>query len=271
MERSREYNQDVFLCFIDYKKAFDCVDHELMWITLQEMGFPEHLIDLLKELYRDQEATVRTEFGETESFKIEKSLRQGCPLSPSKFNVYAERVMRRAGMEEAEEGIRIGGRKINNLRYADDTTLLAANITDLQNLILKVKNSSEEAGLFLNVKKTKIMTTAGLQRFNLGNEELEVVSSFNFLGSIITEDGDCKENIKKRLALGRAAVVGLDKIWRGKDVRMETKIRLVEAQVFPVATYGAEIWTIRKADTKKIEAFENWCWRKMLRISWIEK
>jgi len=156
MERSREYNQDVFLCFIDYKKAFDCVDHELMWITLQEMGFPEHLIDLLQELYRDQEAKVRTEFGETDSFKIGKGLRQGCPLSPSKFNMYAERVMRKAGMEEADEELRMGGRKINNLRY---TTLIAANITDLQDLLQKVKNSSEKTGLFLNLKKTKIMST----------------------------------------------------------------------------------------------------------------
>jgi len=179
--------------------------------------------------------------------------------------------MRRAGMEEAEEGLRIGGRKINNLRYADDTTLVAANITDLQNLIGKVKSSSEEAGLFLNVKKTKIMSTTNLQRFKLGNEELEVVSSFSFLGSTIQENGDCKEDIVKRLALGRAAVVGLDKIWKGKDVRVETKVRLMEALVFPVAMYGAESWTTRKADIKKIEAFENWCWRKMLRISWTEK
>ena len=115
------------------------------------MGFPEHLIDLLRELYNEQEATVRTEFEETDSFKIGKGLRQECPLSPIKFNVYAERVMRRAGTEEADEGLRMGGRKVNNLRYADDTTLLAANITDLQNLIRKVKTSSEEAGL--NIKK----------------------------------------------------------------------------------------------------------------------
>jgi hypothetical protein len=242
-----------------------------MWITRQEMGFSEHLIDLLRELYNKQEATVRTEFGETDSFKIGKGLRQGCPLSPTKFNVYAERVMKRAGMEEADEGLRIGGRKVNNLRYADDTTLLAANITDLQNLIRKVKTSSEEAGLFLNIKKTKIMSTTKLQGFKLDNEELEVVSRFPFLGSTIKEDGDCREDINKRLALGRAAVIGLDKIWKGKDVKTETKVRLMEALVFPVAMYGAESWTTRKADIKKIEAFENWSWRKMLRISWKEK
>jgi hypothetical protein len=115
------------------------------------------------------------------------------------------------------------------------------------------------------------MSTTNLQRFKLGNEELEVVSSFSFLGSTIQENGDCKEDIGKRLALGRAAVVGLDKIWKGKDVRVETKVRLMEALVFPVAMYGAESWTTRKADIKKIEAFENWCWRKMLRISWTEK
>ena len=118
---------------------------------------------------------------------------------------------------------------------------------------MNVKSSSDEAGLILNIKKTKIRSTTNLQIFNLSNEKMEVVSSCNFL-----ENGDCKEYIRKRLALGRAAVILLDKIWIGNDVRMETKVRLMEALVFPVATYGAETWTLRKADLKKIEAFENW-------------
>jgi hypothetical protein len=154
--------------------------------------------------------------------------------------MYAERVMRKAGMEEADKGLRMGGRKINNLRYADDTTLIAANITDLQDLLQKVKNSSEKAGLFLNLKKTKIMSTTKLQSFKMGNEELEVVSSFTFLGSMIEENGDCKADIKRRLTLDREAALGLDKIWKGKDVSKETKARLMEALVFPVAMYGAE-------------------------------
>lgn len=135
------------MCFIDYSKAFDCVDHERMWNTLRDMGFPEHLIHLLHNLYDNQEAVVRTEFGDTENFGIGKGVRQGCILSPSLFNLYAERVMREAGVEESEAGIMIGGRKLNNLRYADDTTLLATKIPDLQSLIVNVQQASEKAGL----------------------------------------------------------------------------------------------------------------------------
>ena len=139
MERFREYNQDVFLCFIDYSKAFDCVDHSKLWNTLRAMGFPEHLIVLLHNLYDNQEATVRTEVGETDYSGIEKGVRQGHILSPTLFNLYAESIMQEAGVDEAEEGIRIGSRKINNLRYADDVTLLSDNEKDLQHLVEKVK------------------------------------------------------------------------------------------------------------------------------------
>src|SRR5271163_2400691 len=150
MERAREYNQDVYLCFIDYSKAFDCVDHALLWNTLREMGFPKHLIVLLHNLYESQEATVRTVHGETESFGIGKGVRQGCILSPVLFNLYAERIMREAGIEEIDVGIRIGGRKLNNLRYADDVTLAAEAKEGIQTLISKVKTANEEAGLYLN-------------------------------------------------------------------------------------------------------------------------
>ena len=125
MERQREYGQKVYICFIDYSKAFDCINHELMWKTLGEMGIPKHLIHLLKGLYEDQIAVIRTEYGDTDRIRIKKGVRQGCILSPFLFNLYAERIMRLAGMDEAEEGVKIAGRTMNNLRYADDTTLLA--------------------------------------------------------------------------------------------------------------------------------------------------
>jgi hypothetical protein len=271
MERAREYNQEIYLCFIDYSKAFDCVDHGRMWNTLQQMGFPEHLITLLHSLYENQEATIKTEYGETESFQIGKGVRQGCILSPMLFNLYAERVMREADLDETEEGVRIGGRKLNNLRYADDTTLAADKTEGLKTLIGKVKSASEKAGLFLNVKKTKVMATAQINSFKVDNEDIEVVKSFNFLGSTIEQEGDCRMEIGRRMSMGRAAMTGLSKIWKDRDISVATKSRLVKALVFPVMLYGCESWTTRKKERDRINAFEYWCWRRMLRIPWTAK
>ena len=151
-EKTREFQKEIYFCFIDYTRAFDCVDHNKLWVSFQNMGVPNHLICLLKNLYADQEATVRTEEGLTKWFKIEKDVRQGCILSPYLFNLYAEYIIRNAEEEETEVGIRIVGRKTNNLRYANDTTLMAENEEDLKNLLLKVKEESVKAGLLLNIK-----------------------------------------------------------------------------------------------------------------------
>jgi hypothetical protein len=271
MERQREFGQEVHVCFIDYSKAFDCVNHAAMWNTLKEMGIPIHLIMLLKSLYADQEAVVRTEYGDTDSIKIENGVRQGCILSPCLFNLYAEMIMRNAGMEEALEGVKIAGKIVNNLRYADDTTLLASIKEDLCELIRRVKTESQKAGLYLNTKKTKIMTTADWDKFEVDGEELEVVTSFPFLGSTVEKEGRCEMEVKRRMALSMAAMRGLEKIWKDKHVSLATKTRLVKALVFPIALYGCETWTKPKALQKKIEACEMWIWRKMLRVPWTAK
>ena len=131
-EKTREFQKDIYICFIDYTRALDCVDHNKLWVSLQNMGVPNHLICLLKNLYADQEAAVRTEHGLTEWFKVEKGVRQDCILSPYLFNLYAEHIIRNAGLEETEIGVKIIGSKINNLRYADDTTPIAENEEDLK-------------------------------------------------------------------------------------------------------------------------------------------
>jgi hypothetical protein len=246
LEIQREYGQKVYICFIDYNKAFDCNNHELMWKTLIEMGIPKHLISLLKGLYEDQIAVIRTEFGDTDSFKIRKGVRQGCILSPVLFNLYAERIMRLAEMEEGKEGIRIAGRLLNNLRYADDTTLLAGKKADLLLLIKRLKSESEKAGLYFNIKKTKIMTTVGADNFVIDGEELEVVSSFTFLGSVIEKEGKCDTEIKRRVAIGKTAMNGLEKIWKDRHVSTDTKKRLVRALIIPTVLYGCETWTMTK-------------------------
>ena len=144
MEKAREFQKSIYFCFIDYAKAFDYVDHNKLWKILKEMGIPDHLICLLRHLYAGQEATVRTEHGTTDWFQIGKGVCQGCMLSPCLFNLYAEYIMRNAGLEEAQAGVRIAGRNINNLRYADDTTLMAESEEELKSLLMKVKEESEK-------------------------------------------------------------------------------------------------------------------------------
>ena len=155
----REFQKNIYFCFIDYAKAFDYVDHNKLWKILKETGIPDHLTCLLRNLYPGQEAAVRTGRGTTDWFQIGKGVRQGCILSPCLFNFYAEYIMRNAGLEEAQAGIKIARKNINNLRYADDTTLMAESEEELKSLLIKVKVESEKVGLKLNIQKTKIMAS----------------------------------------------------------------------------------------------------------------
>ncbi|KAK9411934.1 Reverse transcriptase domain-containing protein [Crotalus adamanteus] len=176
--------------------------------------------------------------------------------------------MRKAGLDESKVGIKIAGRNINNLRYADDTTLMAESEEELKSLLMRVKEESAKVGLKLNIKKTKIMASGPLNSWQIDGEEMEVVTDFIFLGSKITSDGDCSQEIKRRLLLGRKAMANLGSILKSRDITLPTKVRIVQAMVFPVAMYGCESWTIRKAERKRIEAFELWCWRRLLRVPW---
>ena len=156
MEKAREFQKNIYFCFIDYAKDFDCVDHNKLWKILKEMGIPDHLTCLLRNLYAGQEASVRTGHGTTDWFQIGKAVHQGCILSPCLFNFYAEYMMRNTGLEETQAGIKISGRSINNLRYVDDTTLMAE---ELKSLLMKVKEQSEKIHLKLNILKTKSMAS----------------------------------------------------------------------------------------------------------------
>ena len=158
IEKEREFQKNIYLCFIDHAKDFDCLGHNKLWKILKQMGIPDHLTCLLRNLYAGQEATVRTGHGTTDWFQIEKGVCQGCILSPRLFNLYVE-YMRKVGLEETQAGIKIAGRNINNLRYADDTTLMAESEEELKSLLMKVKEESEKIGLKLNIQKTKIMAS----------------------------------------------------------------------------------------------------------------
>ena len=157
--KAGEFQKNIFFCFIDYSKAFNCVNHSKLWKILQEMGIPYDLTSLLRDLYAGQEATVRTGHGTTDWFQIRKGVHQGCILSPCLFNFYAEYIMRNAELDEAQTGIKISGRNINNLSYTNDTTLMAESEEKVKNLLMKVKEESEKAGLKLNIQKTKIMSS----------------------------------------------------------------------------------------------------------------
>ncbi|KAF7245151.1 3-ketodihydrosphingosine reductase [Varanus komodoensis] len=191
------------------------------------------------------------------------------PLSLSGAHVVVSKhIMRKTGLDESPVGIKIAGRNINNLIYADDTTLMAESEEELKSLLMWVKEESAKVGLKLNIKKTKIMASGPLTSWQIDGEEMEVVTDFIFLGSKITTDRDCSQEIKRRLLLGRKATANLDSILKSRDITLPTKVRIVKAMVFPVAMYGCESWTIRKAERKRIEAFELWCWRRLLRVSW---
>ena len=157
IKKAREFQKNIYFCFIDYAKAFNYVDHNKLWKILKEMKIPDHLTCLLRNLYAGQEATVKTGHGTTDFFQIGKGILQGCILSPCLFNLYAEYIMKNARLEETGAGIKIAGRNINNLRYADDTTLMAESEEELKSLLMKVEEESEEVGLKLNIQKTKVM------------------------------------------------------------------------------------------------------------------
>ena len=211
IEKAREFQKNIYFCFIDYAKAFNCVDRDKLWKILKEMGIPDHLTRLLKNLYAGQEATVRTGHGTTDWFQIGKGVRQGCVLSPCLFNLYAEYIMRNPGLEEAQAGIKIAGRNSNNLRY---TTLVAESKEELKNRLMKVKEQSEKVELKLNIQKTKIMASGPITSWQIDGE---TVSDLIFLGSKITKDGDCSHEIKRCLLLGRKAMTNLDSILKSRD------------------------------------------------------
>ena len=217
IKKAREFQKNIYFCFIDYAKAFDCVDHNKRWKILKEMGIPEYLACLLRNLYAGQEATVRTGHGTTDWLQIGKGVRQGCILSPCLCNFYAEYIMRNAGLEEAQAGIKIARRYINNLRYADDTTLTAESEEELKSLLMKVKVESENVGLKLNIQKTKIVASGPIASWEIDGETVETVSDFIFLGSKITADGDCSHEIKRHLLFGRKVMTNLDSIFKSSD------------------------------------------------------
>ena len=212
IEKAREYQKNIYFCFIDYAKAFDCVDHNKLWKILKAMGIPDHLAHLLRNLYADQEATVRTGHGTTDWFQIGKAVCQGCILSPCLFNFYAEYIMRNAGLEEAQAGIKIAGRNINNLRCADDTTLMAESEEELKSLLMKVKVESEKVGLKLNILKTMIKASCPITSWEIDGETEEILYINTYIWNPVLWPPHAKSWL-----IGKDSDVGRD--WEQEETR----------------------------------------------------
>lgn len=273
IEKAREFNIPTYLCFIDYTKAFDCVRWRDMWLILGEMGIPRHLISMIKNLYDYNVAYVRLESGLTDPFRVGQGVRQGCLLSPLLFNIYGEWIMRKA-LEGWNGGITLGGRKISNLRYADDTTIIASSEEELTELFQKIEDISKDVGLQINKNKTKVMI---VDRRNNNRPDkkkinnIKTVNTFIYLGALVSNGGGSSHEIRRRSAIAKEAMTRLTTIWKSHQINLVTKVNLVKSLVFSVFLYGAECWTLRESDKEKIDAFEMQCWRRMLRIPWTER
>ena len=284
LEKCREYNKDLYACFIDYSKAFDCVVHKKMWQIMIDMGFSRHLVKLIESLYESQEAAVRVDGETSDWFNVGKGVRQGCILSPYLFNIYAENIMRNFRSDpqrynnendteyDTYDSLNIGGREYPELRYADDTVLLSTTPEGLEKMIRSVKLHSENQNLFLNAKKTKIMRTdktSAATHIVIDNDLIEEVLDFDYLGSLITNNGDGMKEIRRRLGMAMKKLKNMKKLWKGADET--TKLKFLKSLIFPIAKYGAETWSISKLAEQKINAFENKCYRRILRVPWTDK
>uniref|UniRef100_A0A8D8WNS4 Craniofacial development protein 2 n=2 Tax=Cacopsylla melanoneura TaxID=428564 RepID=A0A8D8WNS4_9HEMI len=273
-QRCLDVNKNVYVCFIDYNKAFDKVRHNRLINILKEENIDTRDIQIIKNLYFNQTAEISVNSEISKELKIKRGVRQGCVLSPLLFNVYSERIMAEA-LEEEVGGIVINGTHINNLRYADDTVLLAENMEDLQGMLNKVIRISEEYGLTLNTKKTKCMIVTKRnnppEQLIAGGDIIEQVGAYTYLGTRVNSSAEYLPEIKIRIEKARAAFVNMRSLLSARDLGLETKTRLLKCYIFPILLYGVEAWTLNKECEKRLQAFEMWTYRRILRIPWTDR
>ncbi|KAI5707314.1 hypothetical protein M8J77_000030 [Diaphorina citri] len=277
IQKLRNNDNDAYICFIDFEKAFDKLKHDKLIEILENIGLEEKDIRLIKTLYWHQSASVRLEGNNyTEPVNIKRGTRQGCVLSPQFFNIYSEYIFKEA-LANITHGVTIGDETINNIRYADDTVLLANTIEELQILVDKVTSVCDDFGLKLNTSKTKFMIVSRKKK-NLHNitlkaygVDLERTSNVNYLGSYINDDWDIQKEIKIRIEKARTSFFKFKNLFCGHEINLALKLRMLRCYVFSVLLYGMESWTLTNTIMKKIEAFEMWTYRRILKIKWIDK
>lgn len=274
-QRCRDVNCDIFACFIDYEKAFDKIQHEKMMQILKDTGIDGKNLRIIRNLYWNQSASIRLNSEEcTDEVNIRRGVRQGCILSPLIFNLYSEEIFNEA-LEGEEHGILVNGERLNNIRYADDTVVFADNIISMQRLIDKISEASERYGLKVNINKTKFMiisknTNTRGQLF-IRNIPIQRVSEFTYLGTVVNEQWDHSQEIKVRIEKARSAFKSMDKLFKSHNLNLEIKIRLLRCYILSILYYGVESWTLTKATEKRLEAFEMWLYRRILKIPWVDK
>lgn len=273
VQRCRDFDCDVHTCFIDYQKAFDNVQHDKLMEILKNIGLEDNDRRIIGNLYWNQTASLRIQGETTEDIKIKKGVRQGCVLSSILFNIYSEQIFQEA-LEDIDAGIKINGENINNIRYADDTAVFADSLENLQELMTRITETSQRYGLPLNIKKTKYMiiskNTNHPGQLTVNGKVIEKVKTHTYLGATINSDWEHSLEIKCRIEKSRTAFIKMSKLFRTHDLSLSTKIRLLKCYVFPVLLYGVESWTLTEASCKKLEAFEMWLYRRILKIPWTE-
>ena len=271
-QKHLDKQREVYACFSDYAKAFDRVHHLEIINCLEKVGIDGKTIKLITNLYWHQKAAIRIQ-GELSPYtEIERGVRQGCVLSPYLFNIYTEFIFRKT---QDLPGIKIGGRSLNNLRYADDTVLLTEDAESLQILTNAVKNNSTSVGLDMNISKTKVMTFTRQEieptKIKINEKELEEVTSFKYLGQQIMKNGKSEKEINTRIAIAKSQFSQLSNILTSQRTTLTTRLRILKCYVHSVLLYGAETWTLNITTEKKIQSFEMWTFRRIGKISWKER
>ena len=272
-ERAIEMQKDVYLCFIDYEKAFDTVRHQEMLGMLARLGVDEKDLRVIKNLYYQQRAAVRVGDELTDMVEIKRGVRQGCVLSPDLFNLYGEVIMKEIDMMD---GFSVGGRNLNNVRYADDTVIIADSAEKLQELVNAVNEASEEKGLRINRAKTECMVVSKRNvptecPIQIQQEPVKKVEEFQYLGSVLTSDARCTTEIKRRIGIGKTSFRKMKNVLTNSRISIETRKRAVKTYVWSTLLYGCEAWTVNREMELRLEAMEMWCWRRMMRVSWTER
>lgn len=275
LQRCWDMNRSTYICFIDYEKAFDRVQHDKLIKVLSDIGLDSKDLAIIRNLYWQQRARVRVDQELTEEIDIMRGVRQGCILSPQLFNIYAEAIFAEA-LENAEEGIVVNGHSLNNIRYADDTILLASNFDDLQSLLQRVDSISASYGLNINLKKTKIMIVGKSKHLTMTdlivrNQVVQRVHSYKYLGCIVNDQCDHSVEIKCRIEQARNAFLKLRHLLCNRSLKISTRVRLARCYVFSVLMYGVESWTLTQNMSNRLEAFEMWVYRRILKISWTDR
>jgi len=272
-ERSMEHGNDVYICFVDFEKAFDRVSWEKMMKVLKNLGVDWRDRKMISELYLNQEAVIRVGDEESEPAIIGRGVRQGCPLSPLLFSIYAE-VMMVEALDTIEEGVRVGGELVKDVRFADDQGMVASTEAGLQRMMESLNETCKRYDMKINVNKTNSMvvakTTGKVIDIRIDGQKIQQVKRFKYLGSMITEDGRSIEDVKARIGMAKVAFSNRKELL-SRRMSKTVKKQMIKTLIWPVALYGCETWTLRKEEIDRLEAFEMWLWRRMERVSWIDK